>query len=45
MKILLIGKTGQLGSDLLRNNPGHEIYAPPENAFDITVRRGHRAGK
>lgn len=37
MKILLIGKTGQLGSDLLRNNPGHEIYAPPENLFDITV--------
>ncbi|HME44451.1 MAG TPA: dTDP-4-dehydrorhamnose reductase [Syntrophorhabdales bacterium] len=38
MKILLIGKTGQLGSDLLRNNPGHEIYAPAEDVFDITVR-------
>jgi dTDP-4-dehydrorhamnose reductase len=38
MRILLIGKTGQLGSDLLRNNPGYEIYAPPEDLFDITVR-------
>jgi dTDP-4-dehydrorhamnose reductase len=38
MKILLIGKTGQLGSDLLRNNPGHEIYAPAEDVFDITLR-------
>ncbi len=37
MKILLIGKTGQLGSDLLRNNPGHEIYAPAEDLFDITM--------
>ena len=37
MKILLIGKTGQLGSDLLRNNPGHEIYAPSEEQFDITL--------
>ena len=37
MKILLIGKTGQLGSDLLRNNPGHEIYAPAEDLFDITA--------
>ena len=37
MRILLIGKTGQLGSDLLYNNPGHEIYAPSENAFDITA--------
>jgi len=38
MKILLIGRTGQLGSDLLLNNPGHEIYAPAEDVFDITVR-------
>jgi dTDP-4-dehydrorhamnose reductase len=38
MKILLIGRTGQLGSDLLRNNPGHEIHAPAEDLFDITVR-------
>jgi dTDP-4-dehydrorhamnose reductase len=37
VKILLIGKTGQLGSDLLRNNPGHEIYAPAEDLLDITV--------
>ena len=28
MKILLIGATGQLGGDLARNNPGHEIVAP-----------------
>jgi dTDP-4-dehydrorhamnose reductase len=27
MKILLIGKTGQLGGDLIRNNSGHEIHA------------------
>jgi dTDP-4-dehydrorhamnose reductase len=38
MKILLIGRTGQLGSDLLRNNPGHEIHAPAEDVFDITMR-------
>jgi dTDP-4-dehydrorhamnose reductase len=37
MRILLIGKTGQLGSDLLRNNPGHEIYAPSEEQFDVTL--------
>ena len=35
MKILLIGKTGQLGGDILRNNPGHEIYAPERSALDI----------
>jgi dTDP-4-dehydrorhamnose reductase len=37
MRILLIGKTGQLGSDLIRNNHGHEIYAPPEEQFDVTL--------
>jgi dTDP-4-dehydrorhamnose reductase len=37
MRILLIGRTGQLGSDLLRNNRGHEIYAPPEDVFDVTI--------
>lgn len=35
MKILLIGATGQLGSDLLRNNPGHEIVAPGRDALDL----------
>jgi dTDP-4-dehydrorhamnose reductase len=37
MKILLIGRTGQLGSDLLRNNRMHEVYAPSEEQLDITV--------
>jgi dTDP-4-dehydrorhamnose reductase len=36
MKILLIGATGQLGSDLLRNNPGHEIVAPTRDRLDLT---------
>ncbi len=35
MKILLIGKTGQLGGDLLRNNPGHDIFAPSRDVLDI----------
>lgn len=35
MKILLIGATGQLGADLIRNNPGHLIIAPPRTALDI----------
>ncbi len=35
MKILLIGKTGQLGRDIMRNNPGHEIYAPDRAILDI----------
>ena len=35
MKILLIGKTGQLGSDILRNNTDHEIYAPDRTILDI----------
>lgn len=35
MKILLIGKTGQLGGDLLRNNPGHEIMAPGRDELDL----------
>jgi len=38
MKILLIGKTSQLGVDILRNNSLHDIYAPPQNAFDICSR-------
>ena len=35
MKILLIGKTGQLGADILRNNAHHEIYAPDRTVLDI----------
>lgn len=35
MKILLIGATGQLGGDLLRNNPGHEIVAPGRDQLDL----------
>jgi dTDP-4-dehydrorhamnose reductase len=35
MKILLIGATGQLGGDLLRNNPGHEIVAPGRDRLDL----------
>lgn len=35
MKILLIGKTGQLGGDILRNNPGHEILAPERSVLDV----------
>jgi dTDP-4-dehydrorhamnose reductase len=37
MKILLIGKTGQLGSDILRNGARHEIHAHDETTLDITV--------
>jgi len=36
MKMLLIGATGQLGADLLRNNPGHEIVAPSRRELDLT---------
>ena len=35
MKILLIGATGQLGGDILRNNPGHEIVAPGRDRLDL----------
>lgn len=38
MKILLIGKTGQLGGDILRNGTGHEIYAPERKDLDICRR-------
>ena len=34
--MLLIGSTGQLGGDLLRNNPGHDIAAPARGELDIT---------
>ena len=36
MKILLIGKTGQLGGDLIKNNTGHEIYAPGRELIEIS---------
>jgi len=36
MKILLIGATGQLGGDLVRNNPGHDIVAPARDTLDLT---------
>ncbi|HKN19685.1 MAG TPA: dTDP-4-dehydrorhamnose reductase [Dissulfurispiraceae bacterium] len=35
MKILLIGKTGQLGGDILRNNSCNDIYAPDRTSLDI----------
>lgn len=38
MKILLIGKTGQLGGDLLRNNRTHRIDAPDRDDLDICSR-------
>jgi dTDP-4-dehydrorhamnose reductase len=36
MRILLIGAGGQLGSDLIKNNPGHEIIAPHRTELDVT---------
>lgn len=36
MKILLIGKTGQLGSDILKNNTGHDIFAPDRDELDLS---------
>lgn len=35
MRILLIGRTGQLGGDLLRNGADHEIIAPERSELDI----------
>lgn len=43
MKILLIGKTGQLGGDIVRNGAGHEIHAHDETTLDITVPEAVRA--
>jgi len=43
MKILLIGKTGQLGGDILRNGVEHEIHAHDETTLDITVPDAVRA--
>lgn len=39
MKLLLIGKTGQLGSDILRNVKEYEIYAPERDVLDIGSRK------
>lgn len=36
MRILLIGATGQLGSDLIENSPGDKIIAPPKTELDLT---------
>lgn len=36
MRILLIGRTGQLGGDLLRHNPGHDIAAPARDELELT---------
>lgn len=36
MRLLLIGATGQLGGDLLRNNTKHEILAPGRGELDLT---------
>ena len=38
MKILLIGASGQLGGELLRQNPGHEIHAPRRHVLDLARR-------
>lgn len=35
MKILLIGASGQLGGDILRNNREHEIIAPGRDRLDL----------
>lgn len=35
MKILLIGATGQLGGDIVRNNDVHDIHAPARSALDL----------
>lgn len=36
MRILLIGRAGQLGGDLLRNNTEHELIAPGRGTLDVT---------
>lgn len=38
MKVLLIGKTGQLGGDILRNGGNLDIYAPGREVLDIRSR-------
>lgn len=36
MRILLVGRTGQLGGDLLRLNLHHDIAAPARSELDVT---------
>ncbi len=38
MKILLIGKSGQLGAEILNCITSHEIYAPDRTMLDIRSR-------
>lgn len=49
MRILLIGRTGQLGGDLLRNGAGHEWIAPGRDEIDVerpeTVRTAIAKGR
>jgi len=35
VKVLLIGRTGQLGGDLMRNARGHDIVAPSREELDL----------
>ena len=35
MNIFLIGKTGQLGSDIFKNNIKHDIFAPSRGELDL----------
>ena len=43
MKILLIGATGQLGGDILRNNEGHDIHAPRRENLELAQPHGFAA--
>lgn len=43
MRILLIGRSGQLGGDLLRHNRGHQITAPDRGELDLTLPEQVRA--
>ncbi|MEH2535986.1 dTDP-4-dehydrorhamnose reductase [Bradyrhizobium sp. AZCC 1588] len=36
MRVLVIGAAGQLGSDLVRNNPGYELIAASRQELDLT---------
>ena len=38
MNILLIGKTGQLGSSIINENTSHQIYSPDRTVLDIESR-------
>jgi dTDP-4-dehydrorhamnose reductase len=43
MNILLIGKTGQLGGDILKNGSKHQIHAPERSELDIESRQAIEA--